>query len=108
MEDKSLKTLGIETWGGGSRSRKAKQSKISILTALSKKTGTKSLDIGVLNINELLHIASKVGSVHITEEVPSSRLKKPYVEILQHHFPKADLTKLSVSSLKELIGAFHA
>lgn len=100
-------TIGIETWGGGNRKQKSKSSKLQLVTEISTVTGCKSLDITVLSTSELetiLSVASTGGNK--CTGMPLGRYKKPYIEALTPLFPTVRLTKLSVSALKELIGAF--
>jgi hypothetical protein len=100
--------IGIETWGGGSRKQKAKSSKLSLVTQISVITETKSLDITSLSIRELEDILVVANNhTKLLVDVPISRFKKPYLLILSELFPKVSLDKLSVSALKELLGAFN-
>lgn len=102
------KTIGIETWGGGSRKQKAKSSKLALVTQISIITETKSLDITNLSIKELEAILEVANSAtKLCENIPVSRFKKPYLTLLATIFPTVHLDKLSVSSLKELLGAFN-
>ena len=102
------KNIGIETWGGGSRSQKAKPSKLSLVTKISSATNTKSLDITNLSIKELQSILKLATSgVKVPKVAITSRLKKPYIAVLEPIMPDIQLSKLSVSALQELIGAFN-
>jgi hypothetical protein len=103
------KTAGIETWGGGSNRTRGKASKLDIITMIGQETHTKALDIGNLNLSDLNKIL-KVAKSHkelIESEMPKGRLKHPYIQSLEKIFPTVkNLSKLSVSSLQELLGAF--
>lgn len=110
MEEKELKSLGIETWGKGSRRTRGKASKLELIGEISALTNSKSLDIGNLTLADL-KIVLTAAKEHktIKEECPSGRFKKPYIDSLKPIMPRVEnLEKLSVNSLKELIGAFHA
>lgn len=101
-------TVGIETWGGGSRKQKSKPSKLSLVREISELTKVSSLDITALciaDISKILTVAKQGTTIKI--EVPTGRYKKPYIEVLEGIFPNISLTNLPVASLKELIGAFN-
>lgn len=101
-------SLGIETWGGGNRKQKRKSSKLSIITRIGKLTQSKSLDITALSIADLEDILNKAETEQkISVLVPTSRLKRPYIQLLTELFPKVALDKLPVSALKELLHAFN-
>ena len=102
------KTIGIETWGGGSRRTKSRTSKLSLVSSISTLTGAKSLDITTLSITELKQVlvAVKAGKC-IEDPIPTGRLKAPYISMLDTLAPTVNFNKLSVQALQELIGAFH-
>ena len=102
-------TVGIETWGGGSTKTKGKSSKLDIITLIAKETRAKALDLSNLNVADLTKIL-KVAKRHKHPKVlvPGGRLKKPYIDSLDVILPNmGNLTKLSVSSLKNLLEALN-
>ena len=96
-------TLGIETWG-----TRTAPSKLEIITAISRNTGSKSLDIGVLPVTDLskiLEVSKK--QLTLNTGMPSGRRKQPYLNPLTKLFPTVkNLNKLTVAALQELLGAF--
>ena len=107
MEEKTvnLASLGIGNWSSGAKS--ATKSKIELITDICNITGSKSLDIAALTIKDIKSILRtiKKGTSLVCSTVPEARIKAPYLDILKPVFPSVTLTKLSVSSLKELIRA---
>jgi|TARA_R110000744_G_scaffold158870_1_gene274923 hypothetical protein len=98
----------IETWGKGCRRLRGKASKLEIITTISEETSTKVLDIGGLTISDLNKIL-KTAKEHtkFSKEMPTGRLKQPYIKILNSIFPEVTaFDKLPVASLQSLLGAF--
>jgi hypothetical protein len=96
----SIAALGIGNWN-------TKNTKYSIIQNICFNTNTKSLDIGVLSIKELNKLKKCIQNISYSTDllvVPNSRTKAPYVELLQPYLVGISLSKLSVTSLKELIG----
>lgn len=96
----SIAALGIGNWN-------TKNTKYSIIRNICSDTNTKSLDIGVLSIKDLNKLKKCIENIFCGEDllvVPNSRTKAPYIELLQPYLIGVSLSKLSVTSLKELIG----
>ena len=100
MEDRGL-ALGM--WQVN-----AKHSKLDTITQIAEVLGVKSLDIGTLNKSQLKDILllAEQGVRYPDVEVPSSRTKKPYIELAATMFPTVDLERLTLSAIRDLIGAF--
>jgi hypothetical protein len=100
-------TIGIETWGGGSRKYKGKLSKLEIIRAISRKRHVKVLDISAMNLKDLNFILKELDSFKAPDiPVITGRSKAPYIAELIKVFPTVEsFNKLSVESLKQLIGA---
>lgn len=100
---------GIETWGGGSKRIRFRRSKQEVITEISTRQGVKSLDLYPLTLKELdiiLSAASTEKWINIYE-IPSGAFKIPLLNILSPTFPDVGLEKLTLSTLRELIGAFN-
>ena len=103
----NVNTIGINTWGTASKNR-GKASKQDLITQIGSLTNTKSLDIGSLNLAELTKILKVAkSSQRLDGDVPTGRLKQPYLQDLQGLFKGVKLEKLSVNSLQQLSKAFH-
>jgi len=106
LEEKpvNIASLGIGNWSSGVKSTK---SKIELIRDICSITGSKSLDIAALTIKDIKSILKsiKAGNTITDSILPQARTKAPYLDILKPMFPSVTLTKLSVSSLKELIQA---
>lgn len=101
--------IGIETWGGGSKRIRAKKTKLMLITEISKKQKVKSLDLYPLSLKELKSIlthANNGTSIDVTE-IPLGSFKLPLINILSPVFEEVALSKLTLSALRELIGAFN-
>jgi hypothetical protein len=100
-------TIGIETWGGGSKKYRGKLSKLEVIRAISQKRQVKVLDISAMNLKDLNFILQELDTI-VKADIPvvTGRSKAPYIAELVKVFPKVDsFNKLSVESLKQLIGA---
>ena len=102
----SITTLGIGTWGHKSTDKPSKAFLIQQICSIS---GTKSLDISTLTIKDIKSILKTVREItNINLEMPTgTRLKLPYLNSLSEVFPTVALNKLSISSLRELIGVVN-
>ena len=103
----NVNTIGINTWGTATKNR-GRASKQDLIFQIGSITGTKSLDIGSLNLAELTKILKVAKSAHrLNGEVPTGRLKQPYLTDLSSLFTGVKLDKLSVNALQQLTKAFH-
>jgi hypothetical protein len=98
----NIAALGIGNWG-------TKNTKYALIKSICSYTNTKSLDIGVLSIKDLTQVKKSMDTLVCSKllVLPNSRSKAPYIELLVPYLPKVSLIKLSVSSLKELIGIIN-
>lgn len=101
-------TLGIGTWGSGNRKTRGKLGKEDLIKKICSVSDVKTLDISVLSLKDLKTILKELPNIPKQEhKIPDSRFKLPFIEVLTPYFPEVALSKLSVSSLKELIGAVN-
>lgn len=106
-EKVNINTIGINTWGTASKNR-GKASKQELITQIGTLTNSTRLDISSLNLAELTKILKVArSSQRLDGDVPTGRLKQPYLTELQTLFKGVKLEKLSVNSLKQLTTAFH-
>lgn len=100
--------IGINTWGGGNRKTRGKESKLDLIIRISKKLNVKILDLNALNIKDLKSLLQRIQNIEVWHEmvIPNSRTKRPYLDELDITFPNIQsMSKLSVASLQALMGA---
>jgi hypothetical protein len=95
----NIAALGIGNWG-------TKNTKHAIVRDICAATHTKSLDIFILSIKDLTKVKNSISKLksHPYLVSPNSRTKAPYIALLEPYIPGIAFNKLSISSLKELIG----
>lgn len=100
-------TLGIGTWGKGSRRNRKNPRKTDLILEIAEIARVTQLDINPLALKDLKAILKLMKENKTVLDSPQGRFKAPYITEIHKVAPSLSLSKLSVDGLAHLIGAIN-